>query len=754
MPENTQLAPIPPVATLTADQELGFAVAEILKEQGYPVDKNRLQSSIEKISQISDPSNKLVTLLEVLGIQDLPQIMPQPDPAYMPLIVYHRELGWGRIVQQTHQDQWLFQQMGKSVRCHTPEISFVAKVTLTNAHIIQKNITFAQLLRQNLSKHKAIILEAVIASLLINFLALAASLFSMQVYDRVIPTKSVPTLVILASGVALVILFEMAMKFARAKIMDNMVMGLDQNLSRDVFERLLKVRVDKMPPSVGSLAGQLRGYEQVRSFFTASTLFGLVDIPMSILFIVVIAVMGSPWVALVPIIAGIIGIIIAINSRNKVDKLAAEGAAASYAKTGILVETVEGMETIKAGAGNWKFLSRWLNVMNVTTHNDLKMRHTNDNLNYTIQMLQQISYVGIVIVGSMVVIENEMTQGGLIACTILGGRILAPIMMLPNMLIQYSHAKAAQKGLEALFTLPQDNQGVSYPLSPTKIYGNYQCNGLIFKYAGNDRPALQIPQLTIRAGERVAILGSIGSGKSTLLKLLSGLYAPSDGHILLDGLDITQISRESLSDQVGYLQQDHRLFQGTLRENLLIGMPTPPDDVIQQALLRTGLIRLVTSHSSGLDLPISEGGKGLSGGQKQLVAFTRLILTQPSIWLLDEPTASMDNQQEQQCLHVLAQELQNPDPNKQKRTLIVSTHKMGLLALVDRIIIMANNQIIMDGPKQAVLNQLAKNEEAAKQQQLAQQQAQQALQQQNPQQPTNPNIPPEPNPDIPPNAPE
>lgn len=347
--------------------------------------------------------------------------------------------------------------------------------------------------------------------------------------------------------------------------------------------------------------------------------------------------------------------------------------------------------------------------MNATTQNDLKMRHANDNLNYTIQMLQQVSYVSIVIVGAFIVMAQEMTTGGLIASTILGGRILAPIMNLPNMLVQYSHAKAAGDNIEKLFQLHQDNQGVSYPLSPTRIYGNYQCDKVTFNYQGNDRVALQVPSLTVRAGERIAILGSIGSGKSTLLKLLSGLYAPSEGHILLDGLDMHQISRESLSEQVGYLQQDHRLFQGTLRENLLIGMPTPPDDVMNSALHRTGLIRLVSGHSSGLDLPISEGGKGLSGGQKQLVAFTRLVLSNPSVWLLDEPTASMDNMQEQQCLQVLAQELKDPT-----KTLIVSTHKMPLLQLVDRIIIMANSQIIMDGPKQAVLDQLMKNEQLAK----------------------------------------
>lgn len=711
-PEKNQLNPIQG----NQKQELAYAISMLLKEQGFPVDKNRLQTSIDKVDLQSGPKDSLSRLLLILGIQDIPRILPQPDGAFMPLLAYHERLGWGRIVQQIAQQQWLWQQSNQSVRCQSHEFSFIAKIQLSEQHIANRKVSFKQLLHTNLMKHKDVVAEAVIASFIINLLALASSMFSMQVYDRVIPTRSEYTLIILSSGVALVILFEMFMKFARSRIMDKMVIGLDQNLSRDIFERLLKVRIDQMPGSVGSLAAQLRGYEQVRSFFTASTLFTLVDLPMSIVFIIIIGAIGSPFLSLIPIIAAIIGISMGLVSRVKMDKVAAKGAAASYAKTGILVETVEGMETIKAGAGNWKFLSRWLNVMNTTITNDLEVKHLNDNLNYTVQMLQQISYIGIVIVGAYIVMKGELTTGGLIACTILGGRILAPIMAIPNLLIQYSHAKAAQANIEKLFQLAQDNEGVNYPLSPAHIQGNYQAQEVVFKYAGNDRPALQLPQLNIQAGEKIAILGSIGSGKSTLLKLLSGLYVTTEGRILLDGLDMNQISRESLSEQIGYLQQDHRLFQGTLRENLLIGMPTPADEVIQTALVRTGLIRLVASHSSGIDLPISEGGKGLSGGQKQLVAFTRLVLTNPTIWLLDEPTASMDNLQEQQCLQVIAQELQ-----KGVKTLIVSTHKMALLNLVDRIIIMANNQIVMDGPKHAVLAQLQKNEEEARQKAIAQQ---------------------------------
>lgn len=693
-------------------ETLTDAIKHLLGQQGYPVDNIRLHDIVERHSELSDRQGQsihelggVIAVLQGIGINDTPEILEQPDAAFLPLLAYQSALGWGVIDSQTPQKIWNFRQVNQQVHVRADELSLVLRIRLKEDHIQQRKASFSDLLKSDLGNYKGILVEAVIATFLINMLALAVSLFSMQVYDRVIPTRSEYTLIILASGVLLVILFEAFMKFSRSKIMDKVVVGLDQYLSREVFQRLLKVRIDQMPGSVGSMAAQLRGYEQVRSFFTASTLFGLVDLPMTIIFISLIAFIGSPLVAAVPVVAAVIAITMGLIARKRIDAIAAEGATASYYKTGLLVEAVEGVETIKAGAGSWKFLSRWLDVMDVTIKNDLDMKHANDNLTYFTQMLQQVSYVGIVIVGSFVVMQGDMTMGGLIACSILGGRVLAPVMSIPNLLVQYAHAKAAKLNIESLFALEQDNQGVAYPLSPTHIKGGYQCDGLVFNYKDNDRPAINIPQLSIKPGERIAILGPIGSGKSTLLKVLAGLYAPTKGRVLLDGLDIHQVSRETLSERLGYLQQDHRLFQGTLRENLLIGMAAPNDDVLQDTLHRTGLINLVSSHSSGLDLPISEGGKGLSGGQKQLVAFTRLLLTKPDVFLLDEPTASMDNRQEQRCLQVLRQEL------TQGQTFIVSTHKTALLDLADRIIIMDNQRIIMDGPKQAVLDELKKNEQ-------------------------------------------
>ncbi|WP_366139953.1 ABC transporter transmembrane domain-containing protein [uncultured Psychrobacter sp.] len=454
------------------------AIRHILSQQGYPIDNVRLNDIVKQHSELFSKQSQslyelksVVAVLKDLGVDDVPEILEQPDAAFLPLLAYRADLGWGVIDSQTPQKRWSFRQEKKHTYTDTDELLLILRIRLKNDHIKQRKASFSELLKSDLGNYKGILFEAVIATFLINMLALAVSLFSMQVYDRVIPTRSEYTLIILASGVLLVILFEAFMKFSRSKIMDKVVVGLDQYLSREVFQRLLKVRIDQMPGSVGSMAAQLRGYEQVRSFFTASTLFGLVDLPMTIIFITLVAVIGSPLVAIVPVVAAIIAITIGLLARKRIDTIAAEGATASYYKTGLLVEAVEGVETIKAGAGSWKFLSRWLDAMAVTIKNDLSMKHANDNLTYFTQMLQQVSYVGIVIVGSFVVMAGDMTMGGLIACSILGGRILAPVMMLPNLLVQYSHAKAAKLNIETLFSLEQDNQGVAYPLSPSRIKG-------------------------------------------------------------------------------------------------------------------------------------------------------------------------------------------------------------------------------------------------------------------------------------------
>jgi ATP-binding cassette subfamily C protein LapB len=404
----------------------------------------------------------------------------------------------------------------------------------------------------------------------------------------------------------------------------------------------------------------------------------------------------------VPLVFAFIAIFIGLSIRKKIMAYARDGAALSNLKTGLLVEAVEGIETIKSGSGGWRFLARWISVNAQTIHNDLKSRGTSESVSYFSAAIQQISYALLVIVGALLVMQGHMTQGALIASSILSGRILAPILAIPGLLIQYAHAKAALEGLEKLYQLKTDHHGIDQALTPETLRGQFELVDVKFAY-GDNPPVLDIARLSIQPGERLVILGPIGAGKSSLLRLLTGLYPPTSGQVRLDGLDLAQIHRQILNEQIGYLQQDHRLFQGSLRENLLVGMPDPGDQAILAAMRRTGMDRIVASHPKGLDRQISEGGKGLSGGQKQLLAFTRLMLCSPSVYLLDEPTATLDDEQEKRCLQLLAQEAQAG------KTLIMVTHKPSLLPLATRVLVVVGNRIVLDGPRDAVLQQLQKN---------------------------------------------
>ena len=693
--------------TITLDQPFVWAIQRLAQMQGGTVDTLQLHAALSSLKAITSPLQSLRAVCKQLGVK-APKPQKMVDRAHLPLLCHIDEWGWGVVADQNPLGQWVvLTQAGQKLASNDELLHRTFQLYLgvemgIGLGIFSKasgELTFFSNVQQTLLLYRHELIEACIASAFIGFLALATSLFSMQVYDRVIPTRSEYTLMILSAGVLISIFVELAMKFARSHIMDYVVVGLDGKLSREIFQRLLQLRVDQVPASVGSLAGQLRGYEQVRGFYTASTLFTLIDLPLALLFIVVIMLVASPWVAVVPLVFGALALWVGFSIRTKIMVQAKSGAALSNMKTGLLVEAVEGIETIKAGSGGWRFLSRWIGVNGLTIQSDLKMRGATDSVGYFSATIQQVSYAGLVIAGALVVMQGHMTMGALIASSILSGRILAPIMAIPGLLVQHAHAQAALEGLEKLYHLKTDHHGVNTPLVPSTLKGHFALEDVKFAYADNP-PAVVVPKLEIQPGERIAVLGPIGAGKSTLLRLLSGLYHPQAGRVLLDHLDLAHISRQVVSQHVGYLQQDHRLFQGTLRENLLIGMTDPGDEALMDAMKQTGMDKFVASHPKGLDRVISEGGKGLSGGQKQLVAFTRLVLCNPNVLLLDEPTATMDEEQERRCLAVLAQQAQ------MGKSMVIVTHKPSVLPLVTRLIVMVGHSIVLDGPRDDVLQKL------------------------------------------------
>lgn len=708
-----------PIASVMPDQflalseldslrgQLHWSMLRLCQMQGGQIDPMHLKGGLEQLRAQQTAFQAVATLSKFLG-KEPPRKLQLPDRALLPMLAVHKERGWGVVTNCSATGQWLVQTpegpieaSSDDLRGHCIVLQLGPRVRLGLGlfGMTDEAQTFYGKVRSTLMLYRRELFEAALASLFIGVLALVTSLFSMQVYDRVIPTRGEHTLIVLGLGVVLCILTELCMKYARSHIMDFVVVGVDNRLSREIFDRLLQLRVDQVPNSVGSLASQLRGYEQVRSFYTASTLFTLIDLPLALFFMVVIALIASPWLSIVPLVFALLAIATGVTIRKKVMTLARDGAALSNLKTGLLVEAVEGIETIKSGSGGWRFLSRWVDVNGQTIHTDLKSRKATESMGYISATLQQLSYALLVVVGAILVMQGHMTQGALIASTILGGRISTPIMAIPSLLVQYAHAKAALEGLEKLYLLKTDHQSDEAPLVPESLLGNYELLDVKFSYADNP-PSIIVPKLSIRSGERIVVLGPIGAGKSSLLRLLSGLYQPQEGQLLLDGLALSQIHRQIVNQRVGYLQQDHRLFQGTLRENLLIGLPDPGDEVLLKAMRSTGMDRFVSGHPKGLARPIFEGGKGLSGGQKQLLAFTRLMLCQPSVYLLDEPTATMDEEQEKQCLQQLT------SLAKEDKTMVIVTHKEALLPLATRIVVIIGNRIVLDGPRDSVLRQL------------------------------------------------
>lgn len=579
-----------------------------------------------------------------------------------------------------------------------------------------------QLVKNTFWQYKTIWLEGALATVLINLVALATSLFSMQVYDRVIPTQGYHTLLVLCTGVLLAITFELLLKITRSKILEYAVVGMDSRLSQDVFARVLGIRLDQLPQSVGTLTGQMRSYEGIRVLLTASTAYVLVDVPFALVFIAIMGLLGAPVMALVPLFFLALSLLTGVLLRSAMNSSARDGARASYQKTGLLVEAVEGADTIQANRGCDWLLARWRIANDQAMRHDLHLRRLSEWGNHFTASFQQFSYAGLIAVGAWQVMEGNMTMGALMACAILSGRALTPAGMLPALMVQYAHAKAALSGLDKVYALAQNKRSSSnalmpdaQALQPQHLQGHYHLEDVQYTYPQGIRSAsdplsepalaarpvaLYISSLRIQAGQKIAILGPIGSGKSTLLRLLSGLYQPSRGRVLLDDLALNCIDQHCLAAQIGYVQQDHRLIEGTLRDNLRMGLTGVTDDDLMDAARQTGLVVLIRQHPLGLDLPISEGGKGLSGGQRQLTAMTRLILAQSTIWLLDEPTASMDSESEQRCVNLLKAHMTT------EQTVVIVTHKPTILPLVDRVIVMNEQQVVMDGMRDSILQEL------------------------------------------------
>lgn len=655
------------------------------------------------------PLDLLTHLWQHLGRQGTPVLVDELSPDLLPALVHHPERGWGVAeVVDVRGGLVVADGRGEQTLWRRDAMTHVASFVLPQLEAAAANSTWA-LIKGALMRHRKTLVSAALATVLVNLISLVVSLYSMQVYDRVIPTGGTATLVVLTAGAILAALFEFGLKWLRGHAIDQVGALVDTDVSRQLVARLLAIRLDARPSQVGTLAAQVRGFDHVRQLMTSGTLFFVVELPFGLLFLAVIAMLGG-WTVLPPLIVAACSVALGLHAMRRVQHLSEKSVVESNRKNGVLVEAIESGETLKASRGEWRLLRRWNDLVEDVAVTDLALRHHNATTSHLVTLLQGMGYVAMIATGAVLAIQGQLTTGALLACSILNGRAVSPLLQLPTLLMQWSQAKVSAGMLDRLLALPSDTAPDSEQITPDDTQGELRAEQLRFGYADAPTPSLLLSNsVQIRAGEHVGILGEIGSGKSTLLKLLAGLYRPQGGMVQLDGLDMAHLNPDYLRHALAYLAQDYCLVGGTLRDNLTLGLADPGDGALMQACKATGLIQLVNRHPKGLALPISEGGRGVSGGQRQLIGLTRLLLTQSAVWLLDEPTASLDVTTETAVLRALQQQSQG-------RTLVVVTHKPALLPLFDRLIVVTQGRIVLDGPRDAVLARLqaSRTEGAAK----------------------------------------
>ncbi|WP_404414621.1 peptidase domain-containing ABC transporter [Vreelandella aquamarina] len=559
---------------------------------------------------------------------------------------------------------------------------------------------------QTLGRRKGIYRDALFATLIVNIIALSTALFTMQVYDRVIPHTGFETLFVMATGVSMALLFDLLLKQVRSHLLDKEGTRIDIELSDWFFRRAQGIRMEARPPSLGTLAAQLKGLEYVRGVLGSSTLFVLADVPFALFFIGVIAFIGGP-LAIVPLVLVPIALVVGVASQFRVGKAIAASQGHQNQKAGLLVEAIDGVENIKATTNETGLQGQWRDLLFKAGEDDDRIKSASALSSNVTATLQQFSYVILIAFGAILAVQGELSMGALIACSIISQRALGPIARFPAVLVQWSHAKNALKNLDQLMSLPNEEDDQPHSLNPEVVQNSLRLERIEFSYGESTQLALELAKLDIPAGQKVGVVGAIGSGKSTLLKVASGLYRPKAGQVYLGGLDMVNIQHTRLRELVAYLPQDLRLIKGTLRENVLRGMQDPGDEVILEAARQTGLIELINANPLGLALPISEGGRGTSGGQKQLIGLTRLLLSPAEVLLLDEPTASMDTVSEARVVKLLE------TLGAQGKTLVISTHKSALLPMMDRLLVFANGRLVMDGPRQDVMAQLSAQKKSA-----------------------------------------
>lgn len=532
-------------------------------------------------------------------------------------------------------------------------------------------------------------IEVGAAAIFANLLAVASSLFVMQVYDRVVPTSNFPTLWVLTTGVVIAILAELLLRTLRAHLLEATGKTLDHKLSSRLFEQVMAVRLSAKPGSTGAFASQVKEFETVREFFTASTVAAVSDAPFIIFFITIIAILGGP-VAIAPAIGVILMLIPALMLQGRMAELSRANLREGSVKHGLLLETVDNLEGLKAARGEGRNLRLWEMLNNQLADSGLKNRNLSMMISSLGSSVQQLTYVGAVVIGVHQIAAGNMTMGALVACSLLVSRAVSPTAQFTNIMARWQHVKVALEGLDQLMEAPTERPAERQFTRKPDLSGHYLLQNIEVRLSPDAAPVLTLPKLEIRTGEKVALIGGNGAGKSTLLRVLSGLGDVTSGSVLLDDVSLLQIEPADRRHTIGFLPQDAVLFHGTLRENLTLDGGRHSDDELFEALDAVGLGSFVRAHPQGLDLQLVGRGS-VSGGQRQAIALARLILQDPRIVLMDEPTAAYDQNNERQLIDYLSGWLEG-------RTVVIATHRRSIFALASRVIALSNGKIVGDGP--------------------------------------------------------
>jgi ATP-binding cassette subfamily C protein LapB len=564
---------------------------------------------------------------------------------------------------------------------------------------------FAAWLMEPMRRNRPVYLKVALAAVLINVFGLMTSLFTMTVYDRVVPNNATSSLVALSIGLAIIVIFDFMLKLLRAYFVDIAGASIDREVGETLFQRLLRLRLDLKKGSTGSLTGLMRELEALRDFFTSATMTAVVDLPFIILTLLVIAIIGG-WLVLVP--AVMIPIVIAVGALTQpaMDRLSARAMSEGMAKQSVLVETIGGLETVKAAGAGPLLARRWDKAMENHADSSLRQRLISSIGVTTATSAGTISYAGVVIVGVGMIAHQEMTMGGLIACSILGGRAVAPLAQISQLLSRMTSTRTAYRQLNDMMNLPPEGpQGEGLKLAGLK--GRIEFRNVSFRYPGAPEKTLEDLNFIIQPGEHVGLLGRVGSGKSTIARLLLGLYPPEEGLVMIDGTDIRQLDPLELRRYIGTALQESVLLTGSVRENIGLARGHVDDEELLRASELSGTHQFMGQIANGYDLRLADRGEGLSGGQRQSIALARALAGQPPVLVFDEPTSAMDSQTETALIQRLQEELKG-------RTLLLITHRPPLLALVSRIMLVDRGKVIADGPRDEVLKQITRQSQPTK----------------------------------------